>query len=249
MFVENLEDVPESLRDQFVESELDGKKGYQDKDSFELKKHLFNVKEENKQIKESKSSIESQLNQFKEQESEKIEAAKRQVLEDAKKDGKSNEALELLQQELDDMRQRNDETKSQYEKRIEDMTNSISVEKNNSFATDIVSEIGNVKGSKYLKKIILERVHYDPETGKRTILDENGGATSLDKAGFIAELKKDEDIHPLLKADIVTNGGGLVNGSNGQKSVGDTSKSKAAQEAKEKGDLSGFLKASLNFNT
>lgn len=246
MFVEDLEQLPEVMRDQFVETEVDGKKGFQDKDSLELKQHLFNVKEENKKIKSGRSELEEKLNEIKAQESEKIEQAKREALEKAKKDGKSDEAVTLLQQELEDLRQRSNETETQYKKRIEDMTTSISTEKSNAVASDIVGEVGNTKGAKYLKKIILERTKVDAETGKITFLDENGGATSLDKQGFIAELKKDEDIHPLLKSDVVTNGGGFANGQQGRQNGGGAT-NQAANEAKSKGDLNAYLAASLNY--
>lgn len=241
---EQYDELPDYAKDAFVE---DGDKYITVKDN-KLKSTLDELDKKYKSQNSELDSIKDQLNQFKTQESEKIEAAKREVLEKAKKDGNNNEALELLQQELDDMRKRSSESESQYKQRIEDMTNSISSEKSSAIASDIIAEIGNVKGAKYLKKIVLERTKVDAETGKVTFLDESGGATSLDKAGFIAELKKDEDIHPLLKADIVTNGGGLANGSNGHKTSGSAT-NKAAQDAKDKGDLQGFLKASLNFNT
>ena len=69
--------------------------------------------------------------------------------------------------------------------------------------------------SNELKRLIKDRIQVDPETDEVTYLDEQGRATSLDKETFIAELKKDVMFMPLIKSDVVTNGGGNANGSNG----------------------------------
>ena len=52
MFVENIEDLPESMRGDFVESERDGKKGYQHKDTIALANAMKHAKAEREQLKE-----------------------------------------------------------------------------------------------------------------------------------------------------------------------------------------------------
>jgi DNA replicative helicase MCM subunit Mcm2 (Cdc46/Mcm family) len=95
MFVENLEDLPEALRGQFVEVEVDGKKGYQDKDSVELKQHLFNVKDENKTLKATRE-------EFEKQQREAAEAKIQQELEAAKKANNLDEVLRIEREKAAD---------------------------------------------------------------------------------------------------------------------------------------------------
>jgi len=49
MFVESLEKLPEELRGDFVESEFNGKKGFQHKDTIALANSLKNAKAERDQ--------------------------------------------------------------------------------------------------------------------------------------------------------------------------------------------------------
>lgn len=202
MFVESLEKVPEDWRDQFVEVEVDGKKGYQDKDSLELKQLAFNVKEENKAVK-------GRLSEFEKQQAEKLADAERKAFEKLKAEGKTDEIIA-------DLERRNGETVKQFQDRIERLTNSIKTEKRSAIVADLASELATDSGSKAFKRLVADRIDVDPETGKVTFLNDDGGASSLDLAGFKAELLKDDSFAPLLKSGVVTKGGGNANGSNGQ---------------------------------
>ncbi|AXQ65844.1 MAG: putative capsid scaffold protein [Caudoviricetes sp.] len=94
------------------------------------------------------------------------------------------------------------------------MTNQIKTEKRSSIVADLAASMATDKGSKAFKALIASRIDIDAESGKVTYLNEDGSASSLDLAGFKAELMKDDSLSPLLKADIVTNGGGNLNGNN-----------------------------------
>lgn len=202
MFVESLEKVPEDWRDQFVEVEVDGKKGYQDKDSLALKQLAFNVKEENKAVK-------GRLSEFEKQQAEKLADAERKAFEKLKAEGKTDEIVA-------DLERRNGETVKQFQDRIDRLTNSIKTEKRTALVADLAADLATDSGSKAFKRLVADRIDVDPETGKVTFLNDDGGASSLDLAGFKAELLKDDSLAPLLKAGIVTKGGGNAQGSTGQ---------------------------------
>jgi len=201
MFVESLEKVPEDWRDQFVEVEVDGKKGYQDKDSLALKQLAFNVKEENKTVK-------SRLSEFEKQQAEKLAEAERKALEKLKAEGKTDEIVA-------DLERRHGESIKQFQERIDKMTGAIKAEKRSAVVADLASELATETGSKAFKRLVASRIDVDPETGKVTFLNDDGGASSLDLAGFKAELLKDDSFAPLLKGNVTTTGGGKANGSTG----------------------------------
>lgn len=128
-------------------------------------------------------------------------------MERLKKEGKIDEILA-------DHERRSNETKAQYEARIEKMANAIKTKERSLVVGDIAKELKILdKSEKLFSKIIQDRIDVDPETGKITFLDEDGGATSLDKAGFIAELAKDEGFDTMRSADVSR--GGIANGNNG----------------------------------
>lgn len=133
--------------------------------------------------------------------------AEQAALERLKKEGKIDEILA-------DHERRSNETKAQYEARIEKMANAIKTKERSLVVGDIAKELKILdKSEKLFSKIIQDRIDVDPETGKVTFLDENGGATSLDKAGFIAELAKDEGFDAMRSAAVAK--GGMANGNNG----------------------------------
>lgn len=128
------------------------------------------------------------------------------ALERLKKEGKIDEILA-------DHERRANESKAQYEARIEKMANSIKTKERSLVVGEVAKELKVFDDSgKLFSKMIQDRIDVDPETGKITFLDEAGGATSLDKAGFIAELAKDAAYDRLRQASVST--GGHANGSN-----------------------------------
>ncbi len=130
--------------------------------------------------------------------------AEQAALERLKKEGKVDEILA-------DYDRRANETKAQYEARIEKLATQIKSEKRTSLVGEIAEGLAVFPESKKLfEKLIKDRIDVDPETGKVTFLDESGGATSLDKAGFMADLAKDTAFDRIRKAD--ANRGGNANG-------------------------------------
>jgi len=125
------------------------------------------------------------------------------------------------------------------------MSDTIKSKTRGALVSDIAAELALDKGSKRFKQIVSQMVDVDPETGEVTYLDEDGRATSIKtKEEFVDSLKKDESLWPLMKAEIATKGGGGANGSGEGRTLPD-SQNQAAQDAKKKGDVAGFIKANL----
>jgi predicted component of type VI protein secretion system len=196
-----------------------------------LKGTLDGLDAKNKEYETRLKTIES--------ESAKKQAdAEQAALEKLKADGKFDEIMK-------DAERRIGETTKQYEERIAKMQNAIKTEKRNSVVSDLASELATEAGSKAFKMLIASRIDVDPETGKITFLNDDGSASSLDFAGFKSEIQKDKTYTALLKATVSTNGGGLLNGNSGGSANASTTNT-LAQEAKKKGDLTGFLKSHLS---
>ena len=147
------------------------------------------------------------LSEYEQKQSERQAEAERKALEKLKAEGKVDEILA-------DAERRIGETAKQFNERIERMANQIKTEKRSAVVSDL-AELATDKGRAAFKKLIASRIDVDAETGKVTYLNDDGSASSLDLAGFKAELLKDDSLSPLLKGDVVTTGGGNAQGSTG----------------------------------
>ena len=98
MFVEKLDDLPEALRGDFVESEFDGKKGFQHKDTIALSNALKNAKSEKEELRNKFADVETRLSEFEKTKAQEIEDAKTKALESARSN-KDVEAIEKRYQE------------------------------------------------------------------------------------------------------------------------------------------------------
>ena len=116
---------------------------------------------------------------------------------------------------LADAERRIGETQKQYDERLQRLSNQIKTEKRTAIVADLASELATDKGSAAFKRLVASRIDVDAETGKVTFLNDDGSASSLDMAGFKAELMKDASFEPLLKGGVVTFGAGNANGSTG----------------------------------
>lgn len=243
MKLENLDELPESLHSQFEKVEEDGKVYYQDKDALELKSLAFNVKNENKSLKDKMSEYDNKFSEIEKQQAEKIEAAREQALEEARTKGDVKAIEERYKQQMADLEKRSREAGRN--EAIQEMTQKQAKQEASGIVDKISLTLGvDAESAEAIGDIIRNRVEVDPETGDKIFRDTKGGALSVDTEGFIAELRKEGKLKRLIKADVTTSGGGLVNGSgNGGGASG--GKNPQAQEAKSKGDLNGFLKASL----
>ena len=191
--LEQFEQVPDFLKADYIQ---DG----------EVFRHASDLKVG--KLKSSLDGLDAKLKEFEKGEQAKIEAAQAAALDRLKKEGKVDEILA-------DAERRIGETQKQFQERYEKMSNQIKTEKRSALVADLAAEIATDKGSRAFKALVQSRIDVDAETGKVTFLNDDGSASSLDLSGFKAELMKDDSLSPLLKADLVTQGGGKANGSNG----------------------------------
>lgn len=198
------ESLPEKARAAFVQ---DGEQFVPAKDA-KLKQTLNDL--DNKYRETS-----AKLTEYESKQQQQQAEAERKALEKLKAEGKVDEILA-------DAERRLGESKSQYEARIERMTNQIKTEKRSALVADLAGEMATDLGSKAFKALIASRIDVDAETGKVTYLNADGSASALDLAGFKAELLKDDSLSPLLKGNITTFGGGLANGSVGGRATAST---------------------------
>ena len=193
---EQFEQLPDFLQGDYVETD----NGYQHGGFVKLKGTLNELDSKYK-------STESRLTEFEAAQAAKIEEAERIAYEKAKTDGNVDEIEKRYQQQLEDAQKRAGETETQYKKRLEAMAN----REKSAIATELSSlAIESLSGA--FKQLVSSRIDIDTETGKEIYLNADGSASSLDKAGFINELKNDPLFRPMIKAETHTTGGGEVKG-------------------------------------
>jgi hypothetical protein len=188
--------------------------------------------------------IEARMTASDQNKAAEIEAAKQKALEDARSKGDVKAIEERYQQQMADLEKR------VAERTRDEVTKELSQKQASTKAAGIAETIAAATGksaaaTKALNKLLADRVKVDPETGKEYFLDDNGGALSVNRAEF-EKLLVDE-FPDLVKANIVTNGAGGFNGNNGG-GAPDNANNAKADEARKKGDVNGFLKATLNLN-
>jgi len=197
--VASLDVIPEGFRGDYVEVEKDGKKLFQHKD-------FVTVIGAMKRKGEERDALATELKGFKSQESIKQAEAEKKALEKLKAEGKIDEILA-------DSEKRHGETIKQFEERIA-KRDAVVIKKARDAVVSELSTLATEVGAKAFKKLISERVDYDPETDKYSFKDEDGGATSLDLAGFKADVLKSPTYAAMLKAQ-ASSGGFGTNASTG----------------------------------
>lgn len=192
------------------------------KGDFEQVGEVFRLKAEGKvtALKQSMNDLngklkgmETSLNEIQEQKAAEIEAAKAEALEKARSKGDVAAIEKRYQEQMEDLQKRSGETIKQYEDRLAKLTDGIKASKKGELIADIAAKLNIFEKSRgAFSKLIGDRIDIDPDTGKATFFDVQGGALSIDSAGFLAELEKDEGLHPLRQAPATK--GGFANGNN-----------------------------------
>lgn len=241
MFLENLEELPETMRADFVEAELDGKKGFQHKSTVALANSLKNAKSEREGYRERLTASETKLGDFESQQEQKIEDAKVEALSKAKNSG-DIEAITLQHdQQMADLKTRSfDEGKLQAATEYSEKQATL---KSNGLADNIGLTLGvDTDSGEAIADLIRGRVIVDPATQKEVFYDAKGSALSVDKDGFIELLKTEKRYSRLIKAELSTLGGGNAKGG-GFGGGASNNTNEAAEKAKKKGDGIGHLNA------
>lgn len=159
-------------------------------------------------------TTEQQLKQLTDSQKEAIEEAKRQALEGAKSKGDVSAVEKRYQEMLEDSQKRAGETLAERDIRIAKMADTIKGTKRNEILANARAKLKVFDDSKKaFDKLVSGMIDIDPETGKEIYLDENGSATSLDNAGFLAMLEKDQAFSR-MREGVPPSTGGMANGSN-----------------------------------
>lgn len=213
MFVSKLEDVHESMRDKFVEHEKDGVSGFIDVEEKKAIDMLFHIKEEKKKYQTNIESLNSELTSFKESEAQKIEQARADALEQAKNKGEVADIEKLYEERIADAEKRAAElARAEVTKEYE--------QKSLKQAADM--ELTEIVAGLKPKDDFSARLIRDHLQARRTIEDgkiiyfnEDGGASSLDKNGLLAELRDSGKFNALSSYEPIVKGGGNLKGGDG----------------------------------
>lgn len=156
----------------------------------------------------------SRIEEIERTKAQEIEAAKEEALKTARTKGDVAAVEKRYQEQMADLEKRSGEALKQRDERLAARDQRFIATERKSVVGDLAKELKIFDDSeKAFSKLISDRIDVDPETGKVTFLDENGGATSLDKTGFIAELAKDSAYDRMRQAE--SNRGGVATGNNG----------------------------------
>jgi len=215
MFVEKLEDLPESMHDQFEAYELDGKQGFQHKSTIALANSLKNAKAEKQQTASQLEALSSKLSEFEAKQEQAIEEARAKAMEEARSNKDVESIEKRYQEQMEDLRKRvAEETRNST---LQEVAEQRAAEKAETDAHKVGAELGvDSEAGELIAEILIAqgRIKYDPSTGKPIYHDAKGGALSIDRAEFLNELRKEKRFARLLKSSEVTQGGGMANGGN-----------------------------------
>lgn len=201
--VDDINEVPEKYRGDYIQVKEGDKDIWRNKGFVALKETSEKYKNRVTELGE-KASAYDKLQADLEAKRVKDEADRIAGLHD-KKDYKG--LLDELTQKYADLEKRSGETQKQYDERVGKLQEKISGKAVESTISDL-AELATDDGKKSFKRLVKDRIKYDPETEKYTFLDEDGGVTSLDLAGFRREIENSDMYAPLLKAKVSVGGHG-----------------------------------------
>ena len=241
---EEFNQLPERLKDQYEKSD----EGYQSIDSIKLAKVKSTADDLDKKYQKVAKDFEELNGKFTQAEQAKADEIKRardEALEEATTKGESEKIKEIYEQKMADLKQRSYELGRQ-EAAQEFKSQSLQKDAE-SMRAKLAAELAVDSDSQVALEMLLGNMIKPSEDGV-TFFDAQGGALSINDINVYKAdvLKKSPMFKHLIKADHTVEGAGNVSGgaaNNQSKHV-----NAAAQEAKKKGDLNGFLTASLNSN-
>jgi len=243
VFYKSIDEIPEQHRENFVESEFEGQKGYQHKKVVALAQAYRKEHERRSGLEGVLAEKDSAAKALLAEKEAQFRAELETKLQEAESKADVKKAREIFEQQMADA------VKRAKEEAREEVTKELTSKQAEQQASAQADKLGAMLGvdkesGEALADLIRHRVKVDPETGKRIYHDAKGSALSVDDNGFIEELKKEARLKRLIKAEVPTNGGGFANGNGGNGGNAPDANSRA-DAAKKKGDLNGFLKAHL----
>ena len=229
---DDLETVPEDLRENFVEFKEGDKTVFMHKELAETKKEFYRSKGDLTQAQKAAQEKAERLQALEDAEANRVADKEAAELESKKKNGQHEEIL-------NDFKTKAEQREAELKTQLDELNGSIRNEKKNSVVSDL-SALGTDSTRPALKRLIAQDLDFGEDDN--LIVIEDGKASSTTVEEYKAKLK---DLYPSLTSGS-HGSGGLGKGGTG--SVGALgSKNQAAEDAKKKGDLNGYLSQALKF--
>jgi len=227
---EALDDVPEDLKESFIEFKEDGKTLFLHKDLAETKREFYRTKGDLTQAQRKQQEALERLQALEEAENKRQRELEEKDLESKQKNGQYEEILNDFKTKA---QQREEELKRQ----LDELNSNVRNEKKSAVVSEL-SSLGTEHARNTLKRLIASDLDFGDDGS--LIVMENGKASSTTIAEYKAKLK---DLYPFLVGESHGKGG---NGKGGNGSLTQTGNTNVkAEEAKKRGDLKGFLDASI----
>lgn len=207
---EQYEDLPDYAKEAFVQ---DGEEYVPVKDA-KLKQTLDELDSKFKTLEQEHRKQGETLAEFEKRKQEELKAAREKALEEAENASDVKKIKEYYAEREQDIRkQEREEARKEVEKEFAERSAS---QKAGGLADKIGMQIGVDKdAAEALSDLIRPRIKVDPDTQEEQFFDAQGSALGVDEAGFVKVISKEGRFSRLIKAGIVTSGGGKAKGSNG----------------------------------
>lgn len=214
LFFEDLNDVPENQRDDYTQTEYDGKQGYQHKKVVALSRAHDETKNDKRRLQEKIGELISKVEGFESQKALDIEAAKQAALDDARSKGDIDAIEKRYQEQLSDAVERaKAETLSEAEKQF---SVSRAKDKAKLEVSEMVSAFNPVDdNARELLTLALSSKQQVTEDGKIIYTNDDGSASSLDAKGFLNSVIESDKYSLLKQANPTTKGSGVLSGQTG----------------------------------
>ena len=206
---EQYEQLPDFVRDDYTE--VDGV--YKHAGMMKVKGTLNDLESRLKSKDTEFNALNERLTQFEQTKAQEIEQARKDALEQAKSKGEVESIEQLYQEQMADLEKRTEQrvrSEVEQEYTLKEVNNKAQIE-----LTELVH--GLKPKDDFAKRLIQDHLknRQKVEDGKIIYLNEDGSASSLDKAGLLKELQESPMFKSLTSYTPPSQGGGNMNGTNG----------------------------------
>lgn len=165
-------------------------------------------------LDEKFKSTEQTLKDMQVSQQEAIERAKAEALAEAMKSGDAEAVEKRYQEMMADMKTRHETEIQKVNSSFDTLAGTVKASTKEALLASIRGELQVFDDSaKVFDSVVGGRIDIDPLTGNATFLNDDGSASSLDKAGFVDVLSKDQSFSRMRKG-IPSGQGGHANGNN-----------------------------------
>jgi membrane protein involved in colicin uptake len=213
IFYDELEDVPEQFRADYIESEFDGKKGFQHKQVVALAHAYRTEKADKDKLRSALSEKDKTLSEYQAQKELELKQAQEEAYQKALKENNLERILEIEAQKAEDKAKRaREEAKAEALKEFEA---AISRERRESIISQLAAKGVNAGAREAMRDSLEKHVTVCQDTNQIIFKDSSGGALSVDADGFAAEMLKMPKFSMLMEVTPPNSGAGAANGAGG----------------------------------